>query len=379
MMDEKARLQNLEDYSVLDSLPEQEFDDIVEIASAVCNAPISLITLLDSQRQWFKAKIGFEKQETPIEQAFCYYAIQNPEQVMVVSDSWQDKRFDGNPLAHGQNPVRFYAGAPLLTREGYALGTLCVIDNVPRQFTPEQERILKILAERVIKQLELRRENIRHQRLAAAATLRHEITLQRLLEAQQLAQIGSWDWDLTNNNLYWSPELFRLFGLDAKTHPEISFELWQSMVHPADLPLVRETMRTALKSGVSGIVEYRIIRSNGETLWLLGGGKISKDQHGGDLHLIGTALDITNRKNAEEAKLQYLATMEEMLFTISHKFRKPIVNIFALINVMNGGPLTEQKIKEYLPYFQSFATELDSYIREVNDFLQESQIRISDR
>ena len=378
MKEESARLNNLEDYNILDTLPEKEFDDIVEIACAICNTPISLITLLDSRRQWFKAKIGFDRQETPVEQAFCQYAIQKPEEVMVVPDSWQDDRFNNNPLAHDANPVRFYAGAPLLTREGHALGTLCVIDNVPRQFTEEQQRVLKILAERVIRQLELRRENMRNRRRADMAVLSHDVMLQRLLEAQRLAQIGSWDWNMTTNELYWSPEMYRLFGLNEENQALIDYDRWQKMVHPDDLQKVRGVISTALKTGESGVVEYRICKLKGEVLWLMGGGKVSKEINGHDLHLMGTALNITGRKNAEEYKAQYTQALEEMLFAVSHKFRKPVANLFGLINLLNNTELTEEKKKEYVPYLKSFADELDGYIRELNGFLQQKQFRITD-
>ena len=110
----------------------------------------------------------------------------------------------------------------------------------------------------------------------------------------------------------------------------------------------------------------------------MGGGKVSKEINGHDLHLMGTALNITGRKNAEEYKAQYTQALEEMLFAVSHKFRKPVANLFGLINLLNNTELTEEKIKEYVPYLKSFADELDGYIRELNGFLQQKQFRITD-
>ena len=377
-MNQSTRIKKLEEYNVLDTLPEKEFDDIVDIASAICNAPISLITLLDSQRQWFKARRGFDKQETPIEQAFCFYAIQRPQEVMVVPDSWKDDRFNENVLAHAENPVRFYAGAPLVTNDGVALGTLCVIDSQPRQFTEEQQRILKILAARVIKQLDLRRDNIAQRKKAESATLSEQVILQRLLEVQRLAEIGSWDWNLSTNELYWSPEMYRLFGLNADNQITVKFDQWQNMVHPDDFPLIKNALNIALKTGESATVEYRVKKLNGEIVWLMGGGKVSKEANNNTQHLMGTALNITARKNAEQNKEHYTIALEEMLFAISHKFRKPVANIFGLVNVLSNPAITPEKIHECVPYLKGFADEIDSYIRELNSFVEQKQTHMSE-
>jgi GAF domain-containing protein len=122
----EERLRALAHFHVIDTLPEKEFDDIVELASAICGTSISLITLLDSDRQWFKARIGIDDTETPLEHAFCNHAIQTPNEVMVINDSMKDERFKNNPYVTGSPHVRFYAGASLVTNEGVALGyALC--------------------------------------------------------------------------------------------------------------------------------------------------------------------------------------------------------------------------------------------------------------
>jgi len=161
-MDEQSRLRALEQYHVLDTLPEKVFDDIVELASAICNTPISLITLLDTDRQWFKAKTGLNAEQTPRAHSFCNHAIQQPEEVMEVHDSFKDDRFKNNPLATGDPHVRFYAGAPLVTPDGHALGALCVIDNKPRELSDEQRRLLGILAKKVISELASDQRSLNH-------------------------------------------------------------------------------------------------------------------------------------------------------------------------------------------------------------------------
>ena len=153
---EAQRQAALERYRVLDTGAEQVYDDIVKVASYVCGTPIALVSLIDEERQWFKARVGLETEQTPREQAFCAHTIMN-RQTLVVEDATQDERFAYNPLVIGEPRIRFYAGAPLVTSDGYGLGSLCVIDRERRTLGPEQLATLEALARVVVTQLELRR------------------------------------------------------------------------------------------------------------------------------------------------------------------------------------------------------------------------------
>ncbi|GAB3314508.1 hypothetical protein GCM10027299_02700 [Larkinella ripae] len=155
--DEAARLQALADYNLLDSLPEPVFEDIIRLASEICRTPISLISLVDQNRQWFKAKQGLKGDETAREESFCAHAILNPEEVFIVTDARQDERFHDNPLTTGDPHVVFYAGVPLVNPNGYPLGSLCVIDKRPRTLTENQIASLKALAKWVAGEFELRK------------------------------------------------------------------------------------------------------------------------------------------------------------------------------------------------------------------------------
>jgi len=153
---ESERLRALHSYQILDTPPEAAFDELVALAGRLLGMPMALVTLVDSQRQWFKAKIGLDLPETARDEAFCAHAIASPE-LMVIEDALLDDRFCDNPLVLGDPNIRFYAGAPLMTADGHGLGTLCVLDRVPRQLTDDQRALLQVLSRQVMTQLDLRR------------------------------------------------------------------------------------------------------------------------------------------------------------------------------------------------------------------------------
>jgi GAF domain-containing protein len=177
--DEAARLEALHHYNILDTSAEADFDGITDLAAHLCGTPIALICLVDCDRQWFKSKVGLDVSETARRIAFCAHTILQPD-LFIVEDASQDSRFDDNPLVTSDPKIRFYAGMPLITPQGQPIGTLCILDRIPRKLSSEQRQFLRVLASQVITQLELRRH------LAASAQM--VTSLQQSQQALQLTR-----------------------------------------------------------------------------------------------------------------------------------------------------------------------------------------------
>lgn len=191
-------------YNVLDTPPEAEFDDLARIAAEVCGMPISVVNLVDTHRQFFKAEVGLGVRETPLETSFCGHAILT-EDLMVVPDATQDPRFAGNPLVTGEPGLRFYAGALLKTPDGLPIGTVCVLDYVPRILDEVQLRTLTLLARQAMTQLEHRR-----------AIIERDVVTEQLETALEASGvIGLWNWMLDTDLLHGDAQFARLYGLDV--------------------------------------------------------------------------------------------------------------------------------------------------------------------
>jgi len=189
---EAARLEALRQYNVLDTPPEEVYDDITALAAFICNAPIALISLIDGDRQWFKSKIGLDVAETSRDVSFCTHAILS-DVTMVVNDALEDERFATNPFVACVSGIRFYAGVPLMTPQGHLIGTLCVIDREPRELSEQQQKTLEALARQVVTQLELQR---------VSAHLADALDKVRLMEG--LIPICSYCKGIRDDQGYWS-------------------------------------------------------------------------------------------------------------------------------------------------------------------------------
>src|SRR6516165_5183431 len=322
---EAVRLAALHGLGMLDTPPEPAYDELSALAAYVCQTPIALISLVDADRQWFKSRVGLAAGETPREAAFCAHAILQPD-LLVVPDARTDERFASNPLVTSTPGIRFYAGAPLVTAEGHALGTLCVLDHKPRDLSAEQVRALRALGHQVMAQLRLHKQLAEQTRTNAALTraneaLRAEVAQrrraeqalreseQRLALAMRVARQGPWEADLVARRITLSNQIL---GLPGGCVP-ISLEEFGALVHPDDAATRAAAYEDVLAGRTSQYkAEFRMRDGKGQWVWVYSCGQvIEHDASGRPTRMIGMALDVTERKRTEEALRRSEAALRE--------------------------------------------------------------------
>ena len=294
----RARLSTLREYAVMDTPPEQAMDDLTALAATICGVPIALISLIDEKRQWFKSRVGLELTETPLDVSFCVYALQQTD-LLIVPDATKDPRFSGNPLVTGEVGVRFYAGAPLISPEGVVLGTLCVIDRVPRTLTASQEEALRVLSRQVMAHLNLARQA----RELAASESRTQLVV-------ETSRVGLWSLDLFTNEIFHSNECKRQLGFGPD---DLSggFDQWVGRLHPED----REATLAAFSDYIEGRsanydLEFRMRHKDGSWRWILSSGSLLRDTAGKPFRMTGCHIDITDHKLAAIASQRLAAIVE---------------------------------------------------------------------
>ncbi|MBZ0097258.1 MAG: EAL domain-containing protein [Sulfuricella sp.] len=311
---EAQRLETLRGYDIVDTPTEPAFEDLTLLAAQICQVPIAVISLVDENRQWFKSIIGLNATETPRDVAFCAHAILYSDEVLEVRDAQLDPRFADNPLVTADPHIRFYAGAPLVAPGGVALGTLCVIDRVPRALSAEQKTALRALSRTVIAQLELRRILAAHHRAeeqlqslnasleqkveARTADLRRE--QENLALAIKSSNTGLWDWNMLTNEVYYSPEWKAQLGYLPDELPN-NFSTWESLIHPDDLEPTMQKMQVFLASAQESYEnEFRLRHRDGSYHWILARGNKRCDKNGKPIRLSGSHIDVSERKITEQ-------------------------------------------------------------------------------
>ncbi len=293
---EATRLQILRDYNILDTPSEVEFDDFTLLATLICGTPIAMVSLVDDDRQWFKSRVGLDAAETCRDAAFCAHALHHTE-VFIVPDAHKDPRFWDNPLVTGEPFVRFYAGAPLLTAGGHALGTLCVMDCEPGTLTPMQQNALQALARQIIARLELRR--------GIASRARSE---QRLRESEMLrVAVSNSVLDCViilsteGRVLEWNAAAETTFGCRAAEAR--GRELMEMIIPEACREAHRHSMANALATGEGPVLEQRMeitaVHADGREF--PGELVITPVQLASESLCIAVLRDMTARKAAEQS------------------------------------------------------------------------------
>ncbi len=294
---EADRLRALRDTGLLDTAPERAFDDIVLLAKAICGAPIAAVSLVDEGRQWFKARSGLSVDETPRDTSVCALAIRQ-QGLFEVRDLPADPLTARFALVTGTAHLRFYAGVPLVTTAGLPLGTLCVIDTVPRPdgLRADQREALEALARQTVSQIEL------------GAMFRS-----RELALSSSQVIGTWDWDVRADRVYADARLAGLHGLDpAAAAAGLPINAFLDRVHPDDLPILRGGLDRALGEDVPFHAEFRLVGEDGAPRWLVAQGRPERDGDGRVRRFPGISLDVTARRGAQ-ARTQALLDLNDRI------------------------------------------------------------------
>lgn len=371
---EAERLKSLLQYAILDTGVEDSFDEICRLAAYICQTPIALISLVDNNRQWFKAKVGIEATETPRDVAFCSYVLLQHD-VFVVPDTLADERFAKNPLVVFDPYIRFYAGSPLLTSKGHALGAICVLDRVPRQLNSEQLEALEHLGHQVMRQLELRHN------LAAVArlTLKRQESEAALWQSREqlrnlVEQINDWVWEVDTNAAftYVSPKVADILAYEP--NEVLGKTLDQFM--PEDEAKRYTTLLnyfTAQQTAFTQL-ETTLIHKNGHLIVCESSASPIFSPQNELQGYRGVTRNITERKQAEQQIRRALTKAKELnelksrfINTASHEFRTPLTTILASAEGLEhyGHKWSDEKKLTYLNRIQAMVHRLNGLLDDV--------------
>jgi len=363
---ERDRLDDVKSYNLFETKLEKELDDITELASLIFGTPISLITILDNKRQWFKSNIGLTVNETKVEDSFCQHALHKPNEVLVVNDALKDDRFQNNNLVLSDPNIRFYAGAPLITKQNNVLGTLCIIDRKPRKITKEQERALQILSKKAMNYIET-------QKVLKSLKSSVKLNTERLVKITKNIPIGIFELKVAHTGkMKFS---FLSEGM-KKIHPDINIDEWFknanlgfSIMHPDDIEPLKGSLAYAIKNNEKLYHEYRVKRDSGYN-WHAINGQPQKTEKGETI-IYGSFTDVTHH-------FEYEAALEQIAFDISHVLRRPVTTMLGITNLLQSEDnLSYEKIMEYSGYFQSISKELEEFTQELNRIYSEKKTKIT--
>jgi len=294
---EADRLEALRRYNILDTPPDEAIDAIAKAAADICETPIALVSLVDASRQWFKASLGVPISETSREHAFCAHAIEVPEELMVVEDATKDDRFQDNPLVTGEPNIRFYSGKPLLSPDGHALGTLCVIDDQPRQLSELQEKALSSLGDAVMAIL-----NRQQQSISSAINLAVEQALDLGVTITDSKQ--------TDDPLVYCNHAYE--SLTGYSRHELLGQNCRILQGKNTDPVAIEKLSDAIAQHGQASVTLRNYRKDGSGFWNEVTVSPIKDKEGVTTHYIGIQKDVSERYRVEAALSQSRAFLESV-------------------------------------------------------------------
>ncbi len=372
---EAARLKALLAYRILDTPPEQAFDDLVELAAAVCYTPVAAIALVDDRRSWLKAKRGIDLSELPRDSALSAEALQQPD-VFVVRDALADERYHESSVVLAG--FRFFAGMPLVSPEGHALGTVCVLDERPRDLSPTQKDALRAIARQAMSQLELRRVS----EAESLARYRFRALVEQLPGGVYIENLGA------SSGSYFSPQIERLTGYSAEEWASED-DFFSQVLHPEDRDRVLGAFAQAHEARRPIQIEYRVVAKDGRVVWIQDNAAVARDDEGQPLHLQGFMADVTARKQndlelneersrllererAQNERLRGLDRLkDEFVALVSHELRTPLTSIRGYLELVLDD--AEQLTSEHKEFLQIVDRNVDRLLHLVSDLLLVAQ------
>lgn len=366
---EIERIKRLYSYKILDSLPEDYFDNIVKIASNICDVPISLISIVDSNRQWFKAKVGIDASETPRDISFCAHAI-NHNELFYIEDALKDERFHDNPIVVGGPQVVFYAGMPIIDRDGFALGTLCVIDHKPRVLNDIQKQQLELLSKQVATFIKFRDEvSLKINRAISIEKLSKNLT--GFIYTYQINPDGSHCFPFASRNIY---EIYEVTPEDVLEDASVVF----SRLHPEDYDRVAKSINESAKTLSRWECDYRVNLPIQGVKWVRGSANPEKLPNGSILWH-GYISDITDLKNNEEKLFSNhkMAALGEMAANIAHEINNPLTVIkssaYSINKAITSNHLDVENLKSYSLRIEQTSERIAKIVKGLSMFSRHSQ------
>lgn len=353
-MNDELRMRELMAYHILDTPSEKELDEIAQIASAVCNTPMSLVTFIDLHRQWYKAKKGVDMTEVHRADSFCQYTLDRPDELLIVGDPSKDDRFRNNKYVVGDPHIRFYAGAPLTSPSGCVLGTLCVMDSKHHDITEDQKNALKLLADKTMQYLNLRKALIEQGHFI-------EHSAEKLKKLSDLAPGVMFQIEAKPDEKI--KLVFVSRGVE-KLHPDFTTEtitnnpeIFLSLVHEGDRIRLMKSIRHSFAHKSTWSEQFRLIHPEDEFTWYSVNATIERKVDGETMY--GSIHDISALK-------EYEALLHQILHDVSHVIRRPITTMLGLVSVMETGLLDSMQMQQYIEHVKSVFTELDDFTRGLN-------------
>jgi signal transduction histidine kinase len=367
---EQQRLGVLAKYNILDTLPEQEFDDLTHLASQICQAPIAAISFVDRDRQWFKSKTGFAAAQTLREHSFCAYTILGKDP-FVVEDAAHDSRFAHYPTVRGNPNIRFYAGIPLIGPEGFALGALCVCDRVPRKLSPDQIEALQLLGRQTISQMRLRRTAVSladNEKLSRSAFDALQSGIATLNQRGEIVTVNrAWE--------HFNQEICLLPGCGVGSTYQLSHS--HHLANPSNAePSFGSQLNRLLRGELAEIQhEFKTTEPTGDRWFSLNATRCAGE---GGVHVIITQTDITDRKRLETVEIERssmqetVKSLEQTLGVVGHELRSPLAGLRAMTDFLMDP--TARQTPEWNNFLSSLGEEVVRMSDTVDTILEAARL-----